>query len=331
MIQHPAILALLTASLIISGMLLYAGWFGLQILRKWNLASGSEHQLNLERRTYLIATVMCYVLAFQILSLFLYLYIADDLHPLFVGAMCAAGTLNVNTYGYATLGLKVINCLLAGNWLIINHTDAKGYDYPLIQPKYLLLIGLVVLVQVETVLQLNYFLQIKGDMITSCCGSLFGSDRPSVAGEIAGLPYAIMRPLFFGTMALTFCTGVWFYLKQSGGYLFSGICVINFAISLVSLISFIGLYFYELPTHHCPFCILQKEYNYVGYFLYATLFGAVISGTAIGLLIPLRTRSSLALYLPCLQRRLVLISLLCYLVFTLLISYRMLIADFRLS
>ena len=131
MIQHPAILALMTASLIISGLLLYAGWFAIQILKNWDLASGSELQLQLERRTYLIATIMSYALLFQIISLFLYLYTADGLHILFTGAMCAAGTLQVNSYGYPALILKLINCLLAGCWLIVNHTDTRGYDYPL--------------------------------------------------------------------------------------------------------------------------------------------------------------------------------------------------------
>jgi len=41
----------------------------------------------------------------------------------------------------------------------------------------------------------------------------------------------------------------------------------------MAILSFISVYFYELPTHHCPFCILQKEYGYVGYPLYLTLFG----------------------------------------------------------
>ena len=331
MIQHPAILALMTASLIISGLLLYAGWFGIQILRNWDLASGSELQLQLERRTYLIATIMSYALLFQTISLFLYLYTADALHILFTGAMCAAGTLQVNSYGYPTLIMKLTNCLLAGSWLIINHADTKGYDYPLIKPKYLMLLGLVLLVLTETVLQFNYFLHLKGDMITSCCGSLFGSDKPSIAGELAGLPHRIMQPLFFGTMFMLFCCGIRLYLKGTGGYLYAVVSTLAFTVCLASLISFIGLYYYELPTHHCPFCILQKEYGYIGYLLYATLLGGMISGSSIGLLMPFGKSPSLAPYLPRLRQRLILLSLSCYLLFTVLVSYRMLTTDFRLG
>ena len=149
MMQHPAILALLTSSFIISLMMLYAGWYGIQILEKWDLNSGSELQLILERRTYLISTILSYALVFQILSLFLYIYTADEIHGLFTGAMCAAGTLNVNSDGYPTLILKIVNCILAGVWLIVNYADTRGYDYPLIKVKYALLIILAPLVLLE--------------------------------------------------------------------------------------------------------------------------------------------------------------------------------------
>ena len=65
------------------------------------------------------------------LSLFLFIYTADSLSPLFVGAMCAAGSFQVNGFGYPALLLKFAACLLAGLWLIVNHTDNKAYDYPL--------------------------------------------------------------------------------------------------------------------------------------------------------------------------------------------------------
>ena len=44
--------------------------------------------------------------------------------------MCAAGTLNVNAYGYPALILKVVNAVLAGQWLILNHADNRVPDYP---------------------------------------------------------------------------------------------------------------------------------------------------------------------------------------------------------
>jgi hypothetical protein len=63
--------------------------------------------------------------------------------------------------------------------------------------------------------------------------------------------------------------------------------LLMFIISLVSIVSFISLYIYELPTHHCPFCIIMEEYHYLGYSaLYILLFGAVVSGIGVAALIP---------------------------------------------
>ena len=140
MIFYPSVLALLAGSLLTVSILLYACWYGIEILRRWDIHSGSELQLSLERRTYLISTIMAYALGFQLLSLFLFVYTADHLSSLFSGAMCAAGTLNVNRWGYPTLIMKIVNFLAAGVWLIINSTDNSANDYPLIRKKYALLL-----------------------------------------------------------------------------------------------------------------------------------------------------------------------------------------------
>jgi hypothetical protein len=330
MIQQPAILALLTSSFLVSLMLLYAGWYGALILQQWDLQSGSDLQLNLERRTYLISTILGYALVFQILSLFLFIFTADSIHAQLVGAMCAAGSLNANGYGYPTLILKLVNCLLAGVWLIINHADNRGYDYPLIRLKYTLLMILAPLVCLEAGLQFGYFNGLHADVITSCCGSMFSAEKRGIGGDIAGLPVFPMKLAFYTGMAATFVSGAWFYLKERSGYLFSALSSLTFLIAAASLISFVCLYFYELPTHHCPFCILQKDYGYAGYALYATLLGGGTAGLGVGALMPFRDQSSLSRIIPSIQRRLTLVATILYLLFTLIVSYQMLSTSFRL-
>ncbi|MDD5245336.1 MAG: hypothetical protein PHU49_15115, partial [Syntrophorhabdaceae bacterium] len=143
MIMHPAVIALFTGSILVSFMALYAAYYGVSILKHWDLKDGRELQLNLERKTYLVSTIMSYAFCFQLLSLFLFIFTADKLSNLFVGAMCAAGTLNVNSYGYPTMLLKIVNFLFGGVWLILNYTDNKAVDYPLIKKKYLFLLVIV--------------------------------------------------------------------------------------------------------------------------------------------------------------------------------------------
>ncbi|KJU86192.1 hypothetical protein MBAV_001614, partial [Candidatus Magnetobacterium bavaricum] len=75
-------------------MSLYASLLAFTLLRRWDINSSSEAQLHLERRTYLISTLMSYVMLYEVLSMFLYIYTLDSIHMVFVGAMCATGSLN---------------------------------------------------------------------------------------------------------------------------------------------------------------------------------------------------------------------------------------------
>jgi hypothetical protein len=323
-ILHPAIIALLVSSGLMSFLVLYAAYYGIWIVGSWDLTSGSALQLDLERRTYLISTVLAYVFGFQLFSLFLFIYTTDSLCTLFTGAMCAVGTLNVNRYGYPVLVLKIVNFILAGLWLIVNYTDNRGYDYPLIRGKYAFLMVLTPLLVAETVLQALYFFGLHPDVITSCCGSLFSDKGRSFASEMSALPAGPMESLFVITMTITLGLGIYFYVKGKRGYLFSGFSGFSFLISLASILSFISLYVYELPTHHCPFCLLQKEYGYIGYPLYVTLFSAVVSGLGVGVLMPFKRTESLISVIPPLQKKLALFSVFSYAVFSLLVLYRIL-------
>jgi hypothetical protein len=94
-------------------------------------------------------------------------------------------------------------------------------------------------------------------------------------------------------------------------------------VSIAALISFISLYYYELPTHHCPFCILQGEYHYVGYLIYATLLGGGIASAGTWALTPFRFAPSLQESLPRIQRRLAGTALLLYWFFTVVVIGRM--------
>jgi hypothetical protein len=330
MILQPAALALIVAALLTGFMVFYAGWYGVLILLHWDIKSGSELQLSLERRTYLISAIVNFALVCQLLSLLLFIYTADALHSLFTGAMCAAGTLNVNGFGYPVLALKVVNSLLAGLWLIINYADTQGYDYPLIKNKYGLLLAMVPLVLLESFFLIAYFSGLHADIITSCCGSLFSLDRPGMGGDLAGLPGRTMAIAFYCSMAATAACGVIFLSKMRGGYLFAVLSSMCFIIAIAALVSFFSLYFYELPTHHCPFCILQSQYAYVGYLLYGCLLGGGVAGAGVGALMPLRSRGSMATVIPPLQRRLTVAALVFHLIFTLVVSWRLLFSSLRL-
>ena len=331
MILHPSVLALFVSSLLISLMVLYSTVHGVQILRKWDLASGSELQLTLERKTYLISTIVSYFLAFQLVSLFLFIHTADSICNLFVGAMCAVGTLTINGFGYPTLLLKLVTFILAGLWLILNHADSQGYDYPLIRKKYLFLVLMAPFILAETVVQGAFFLGMKPDIITSCCGSLFSPASRGIATEIANAPPLPMLAIFYGSAGATLGTGLLYLIKGRGGYLFAALSGLNFLVAMVAVVSVISLYIYQMPSHHCPFCILQKEYHFVGYPLYSAILVAGVSGLGVGMLLPFRNVASLQGMIPRMTKRLTLAALIAIVISTAVATWPILFTSFSLK
>ena len=307
-----------------------AALYGVQILRHWDLRSGSELQLKLERQTYLVSTFVAYAFAFELISMFLFIFTADSLHGFFVGAMCAAGSLNANQWGYPTIILRIVNFLLAGLWLIVNYTDNQGYDYPLIRMKYFLLLIIAPLILAETVVQANYFFGLEPEVITSCCGALFSAKASNITADIISFPPRPMEIAFFGNMLLLLGLGIFSYRTGKAGYVFALTAFLAFLISGASFISFISPYFYELPTHRCPFCVLQQEYGCIGYPLFLVLLGGAQAGLGVGILTPYRETGSLKEILPAVQQRLVLMSLLCYTAFTVIIVYKIIFSNLKM-
>jgi hypothetical protein len=321
MVLHPAAISLVTGSVLTSSMFCLSSYYSVKILRYWDMGNGSEIQLDLERKTYLISTLMSYVFGFQLFSLFLFIHTADNLSSLFVGAMCAAGSLNVNAFGYPTIVLKIGSFVLAGLWLIVNYTDNRAHDYPLIRVKYAMLLAITPLQVAEAITQGAYLLGLEPNVITSCCGALFSAEAGNIASGIIALPCRLSETAFFSSAAATLALGVYFYLREKGAYLFSVSSLITFLASIAALISFISVYFYELPTHHCPFCLLHREYGYVGYGIYTAILSGGVAGLGVGVLEPFQRTESLLQVLPRIQRQLASIAVLSFCILVLIVIY----------
>jgi len=284
MLLNPAVIALIASSLLVGAFTLYACGVGLQILRRWDLDSAGEKQLHLERKTYLVSSILGHVLAIELVSLFLFIAVVNHLHTFFTGAMCAAGVLNVNPFGHLTLAARTASFLCCGVWLVINHVDAAAGDYPLIRFKYAFLLVIGLLLAAEGVLQVMFLAGLDPQILTSCCGTIFGEGSRGVAAGMAHLPAAAASGNFYGGMGLTLAAGAWFTRTGRQDWLYGLLSVAVFPLTLAALVSFFCLFVYELPTHHCPFCMLQKEYHFVGYFLYLFLLVGAIAGASAGII-----------------------------------------------
>jgi hypothetical protein len=281
---HPAVLALNLIAVLVAAALSVGGLFAGRILKRWDLSSASPGQLALERQTYLIATLAGWALAASALSLLLFVYTAEDLSSQLTGAMCATGVLNANVYGWPVLVLKVFIVLGATAWLTLNAVDNASPEYPLVQQKYLLLLGLAPLALLDAILQVRFFAALDPEVITSCCGSLFSADAQGVAATISALPAGWGLLLLGLTAPPLMIAGNRYRRTGTGGGWFALTAVGAFAAALIAIVSTVALFIYEHPHHHCPFCILKAGHGYVGYALYLPLFLAVAAALSAGLI-----------------------------------------------
>ncbi|MEA1954027.1 MAG: hypothetical protein U9O24_06510 [Campylobacterota bacterium] len=237
--------------------------FGL--LRKWNFKIFTTEQFILENRSYLVMTIIFFVMLLKVVLLPYFVYTIDNLSSLIPGAMCGAGVVKANEYGNPLLLLKIVILFLSGLWLSINSIDLKEKNYPYLKLKSWFFIFIFLLLSVEFVLDILYFTHIETDNPVSCCSVIFGQ-----TGGGNGLPFGLDIPkllilfyLLFALLVLTVLSDL-IIMSLFASLLFA-------AIAYYAVVYFFGTYIYELPTHQCPFCMLQDHYYYVGYLLWGLL------------------------------------------------------------
>ena len=289
MILHPWILGLIfghSALLLVFSLGVITAW---QIFRGWDYNSTEEKQFLLEKKTYLVSTVMNFTLLTQILILFLFVTAADELANVLPGAMCAVGTLSSNSYGFLLLDLKIVTFFACFFWLMINYLDNQIESYPLVRKKYLGLMLIYPLAVSESLLFFMFAFNLDPSVITSCCGSVYNEGADGLGRSLAGASAGFILPLFFGIVMLLLLNR--FVLIKSravkewfGNFLEFPLWVAFFMTAIIVIISFISTYVYEMLSHKCPFCFMGGEYHYYGVPLYFCLFVATATGMTGGLL-----------------------------------------------
>ncbi|NPA03367.1 MAG: hypothetical protein GXO61_00735 [Epsilonproteobacteria bacterium] len=245
------------------------------IVRYFDFSKDTPLQYYLERRSYLVSVILHLSFSLKIPLLFYFVYTLDKLSNVIPGAMCAAGVITSNSYGVALLAVKVLNIYLFGLWLVANREDFFTKEYRFTKFKFKFFIFIYLFVVGEFILELLFFKSLDVSKVVSCCGVLFDATKNSTLFSFFLLDSKLSAGLFYLSFFLLL-----FFRKKI--YLFSLLTLIFLLFSLISLIQFFSPYIYQLPTHHCPFCLLQKEYFYVGYLLYTFLFLGTFLGVSVG-------------------------------------------------
>lgn len=273
LLSHEVVVFLCLEALLL-GLLTLAAVNAAAILRGWDFRSVSARQYRLEKRSYLVVLIILFALAAKIVLLPFFAHLIDRLAALVPGAMCGAGVIGANGYGRPLLLLKVVILAGAGLWLLANRADLAAEDYPHLRAKLRLFLAIYLLTLVETALDALYLANISILTPVQCCSVIYGlsgDDRPLPLGLDTGLLLALFYLLYGLTVVAAWARYRLSGLLASAAFLYVG---------YLAVVDFFGTYIYQLPTHKCPFCMLQKEYGYVGYLVWGSLFLGTFFGAA---------------------------------------------------
>ncbi len=277
MLINPEILTLYILNILFFIFMSLAFVMSFKIVLRWDSSATTELQYTLEKRSYLSATIIKYIFYIKIPLFLFFIFTLDKISFVLPGAMCGAGVVNASEYATPLLFLKVINLYLFAYWITLDSEDMKRESQPYLKQKFSLFLVFYLLFIIEIALETTMFLNIDIKSVVDCCGAIFSNNDDTYLSLVLSMPHSLLLSLFYGNFILMYLAS-----RFSQVTLFAFLNLTFIFISLISLVSFFGTYIYELPTHHCPFCLLQQDYNYVGYLLYGVLFIGTFRGLVIG-------------------------------------------------
>jgi hypothetical protein len=245
----------------------------IKIFLNWDINSNTNLQYTLQRESFLVSTIIKYIFMLKMPLFLFFIFTLDKISNILTGAMCAAGVVDATSFGIYVLTLKIINIYIFGFWLVLHYLDIKTKDLIHTKIKFAFFIVIFFLLFGEILLECIMFYSIDTNKIVSCCGTLYSSASSSFISKIFLIKKPMLLSIFYGNFIIL---SILYIAKNSKilsiKHIFSIGNLLFLIISIISLISFFGTYIYELPTHHCPFCFLQKDYNYIGFLIYILLF-----------------------------------------------------------
>jgi len=275
MSHTPEVLTLFIINILLICFATVAFFLSVRIVKKYDPKSSTSLQYKLQKESYLASVIIKFLFFIKIPLFLFFIFTLDKLSELITGAMCAAGVVDATGYGNYLFVLKILNLYLFALWLLLHERQSSQEEPPYFKEQYLFFIFLYLVLIAEFVLEIFMFEAIELDAIVDCCGTLYSNATTSYIGAIFRINTPLLLSFFYANVLLLL-----FAYRYKKSFVFSLGSLLFLVIALVSLIAFFGTYIYEMPTHHCPFCFLQKEYYYIGYILYILLFYATFHGIA---------------------------------------------------
>lgn len=302
----------------------------IRVVRRWSPDSDTAAQIRLENETWLAALYVQYGMVLQVMSLLLLVLAADNFSRVLVGAMCATGAFLANSYGLAALTVKVTGVFFYGFWLVLHRLDLRSRQMALTRVKFYYLLGIGPLLLIDIWLTLQYLSGLQPDIITSCCGIVFAGgagDGKNMVGAVTTnemfVVYTIvaMGVISMAAFLLFRCSRSPLRRALFFDLFFAVLVLFFFLLSLYVITAVISPYIYAMPSHRCPFDILQPEYGYVGYPIYFLLISSTFMSFCAAVAPRFAHLPDLSGAVQRLRRRFLQLSLLFYTLFLIIIFW----------
>ncbi len=236
------------------------------ILKNYKKGDSSQLQYQIEKKSYLVTTIIQISLLIKIALLPFFIFTIDKLSDIIPGAMCGAGVISANSYGEPLIILKIFIIIMTMLWLSVNRHDLNSKDFKYFKKKILFFIALFLLVTVEVVFEYKFFTGLTTVNPVSCCSSLYDTSSNSFVFNISMLK--LVSSFYFVYFIIILSS---YFQKR---YLLALLSLLYIYLAYVNIVYFFSSYIYELPSHKCPYCLLQSEYYFIGYFIYTSIIMA---------------------------------------------------------
>jgi hypothetical protein len=226
--------------------------------RGWKSGMTCEEQAQLEKKVYLVITLLCLGFFIRLFMIPLWFLTIQSLIPSIPGAMCMAGIHLLDTpVSYIATILKFFIPLAYIYWLILDGADRRIECQPFMRMKLMIVIPLALLMASESALDIHFLLKVK-PVIVSCCTSLFDTPHAGMLKLIRGEGAAWIS-LFFTFFALTLISSL--ISRFVAHRVVKGLSALSSLLALVFLVlalhTKVSPLMLEAPYHQCVFCLWQ--------------------------------------------------------------------------
>jgi len=269
---NPFIIIIICIEFLLIILVIGSTYGQIKIYRFWDFYSFNPKQYRLENINYLLSISGKILALGKLISIIFIIYLTDSISSLVTGAMCAAGIFDSVNFSNLLLVIRILTIFFILLWIILDREDIKQKEFPFVKKKSLIFFLIFIFTISDFLLLINFLLNIEYTGIVRCCGSIYSSHETFFSNS-EGLLNILTLPVF-----LIFSIILIIMEKIRSDFFILLLNLIFIIFSIFIIIHFFSPYIYELPTHHCPFCLFKPEYNYIGYPIFLLLLGGSFAG-----------------------------------------------------